>query len=518
MSKICWFDGSDHHLAGACEEEDSDLETDEIEHRISQLVEEKAKFEARLVARLDDSKWIITGIAPFVAAFQQYPDKKVFKRGNFDSIFKKICMWDDWCLRLDLTIICGILILPKNVHEIRNKQKALNQYFNKHYPKLALAQWAAEKGKKALSKISGDNAVAKKLQQGLFSVQHTIALVLTLPDLESYLLQTPTQTTKPSQDPPSSPPDATNRITLGNLEPGCIDEGRSGLDTISQDQDREVTPNHGSGRIEGGRHGLDTISQDQDREVTPNHGSGRIEGGRNGFDTISQDQDREATLNRDSRRIEGGRNGFDTILQQETEVRRPQTDPSPASSQSLPPLNGFTFPPQSLHPTNPQRSTISTQAMSNLRQSRREFTTDANQQQGGRDWHPGQQFSMNQVQDPNQSLNHPNQPLGTAPAATIDSQPDSNTGLFVNFTQVDKGKATKRGKGQGLGSRGRGKRQKLDNLSQDAALNSNAEQPSASTWQGIPVGQQGQAHIQAQSFNVQASLYSPPFQQGRVMI
>lgn len=463
MSKICWFDGSDHHLAGAGEEEDSDLETDEIENRISQLVEEKAKFEARLVARLDDSKWIITGIAPFVAAFQQYPDKKVFKRGKFDSIFKKICMWDDWCLRLDLTIICGILILPKNVHEIRNKQKALNQYFKKHYPKLALTQWAAEKGKKALSKISGDNAVAKKLQQGLFSVQQTIALVLTLPDLELYLLQTPTQTTKPSQDPPSSPPHATNRTTLGNLEPGCIDEGRNGLDTISQDQDREVTPN------------------------------------------------------RDSGRIEGGRNGFDTILQQETEVRRPQTDPSPASSQSLPPLNGFTFPAQSLHPTNPQRSSISTQAMSNLQQSRREFTTDANQQRGGRDWHPGQQFSMNQVQDPNQSLN-PNQPLGTAPAATLDSQPDSNTSLFVNFTQVDKGKATKRRKGQRLGSRGAWKRQKLDNLSQDAALNLNAEQLSASTWQRIPAGQQEQAHAQAQSFNVQASLYSTPFQQGILMI
>jgi hypothetical protein len=155
--------------------------------------------------------------------------------------------------------------------------------------------------------------------------------------------------------------------------------------------------------------------------------------------------------------------------------------------------------------------------MSNLQQSRREFTTDANQQHGGRDWHPGQQFSMNQVQEPNQSLN-PNQPLGTAPAATIDSQPDSNTGLFVNFTQVDKGKATKRGNGQRLGSKGRGKRQKLDNLSQDAALNPNAEHPSASTWQGVPVGQQGQAHLQAQSFNVQASLYSTPFQQGILMI
>jgi hypothetical protein len=490
MSKICWFDGSDHHLAGACEEEDSDLETDEIEHRISQLVEEKAKFEARLVARLDDSKWMITGIAPFVAAFQKYPDKKLFKRVNFDSIFKRICMWDDWCLRLDLTIICGILILPKNVHEIRNKQKALNQYFKKHYPKLALAQWAAEKGKKALSKISGDNAVAKKLQQGLFSVQQTIALLLTLPDLELYLLQTSTQTTKPSQDPPSSLPDATNRTPLGNLEPGCIDEGRNGLDTISQDEDREVTLNHGSERIEGGRHGLDTISLDQDKE---------------------------ATLNRDSGRIEGGHNGFDPILQQETEVRRPQTDPLPASSQSLPPLNGFTFPPQSLHHTNLQRSSISTQAMSNPQQSRREFAIDANQQQGGREWHPGQQFSMNEVQKPNQSLN-PNQSLGTAPAATIDSQPDSNTGRFVDFIHWNRGKATKRGKGQRLTPRGRGKRQKLDNLSQDVALHANAEHCSASSWQILPVGQPGQAHLQAQSFNVQASLYSTPFQQGMLMI
>jgi len=306
-----------------------------------------------------------------------------------------------------------------------NRRLSINTS-KKHYPKLALAQWAAEKGKKALSKISEDNAVAKKLQQ----------------DLESYLLQTPTQTTKPSQDPPSSPPDATNRTTLGNLEPGCIDEGRSGLDTISQDQDRE------------------------------------------------------ATLNRDSGRIEGGRNGFDTILQQEKEVRQPQTDPLPASSQSVPPLNGFTFPPQSLHHTNSQRISISTQAMSNLQQSRREFAIDANQQQGEREWHPGQQFSMNEVQEPNQSLN-PNQSLGTAPAATIDSQLDSNTGLFVNFTQVDRGKATKRGK-----------RQKLDNLSQDVTLHANAEQSSASTWQRIPVGQQGQAHLQAQSFNVQASLYS----------
>jgi hypothetical protein len=512
MSKICWFDGSDHHLAGAGEEEDSDLETDEIEHRISQLVEEKAKFEARLVTRLDDSKWIITGIAPFVAAFQKYPDKKLFKRGNFENIFKKICMWDDWCLRLDLTIICGISILPKNLHEIRNKQKALNQYFKRHYPKLALAQWAAEKGKNALSKISGDNAVAKKLQRGLFSVQQTIALVLTLPDLELYLLQTP-QTTKPSQDPPSSPPDATNRTTPGNLEPGCIDEGRNGFDTISQDQDREATLNHDSGRTEGGRTEHDTISQDQDSEATLNRDSGRIEGGRTEHDTIPQDRDREATLNRDSGRIEGGRNGFDTILQQEAEVRPSQTDPSPASSQSLPPLHGFTFPPQSLHHTNSQRTNISTQGMSNLQQSRHEFAIDSNQQQGGREWHPGQQFSVNQVQEPNQSLN-PNQPLGTAPAATIDSQPDSNTGLFVNFTQVDRGKATKRGKGQRLLSKGQGKRQKLDNLSQDVALNPNAEQSSASTWQRIPVGQQGQGHLQTPSFNVQASLYSTPFQQG----
>ena len=102
-------------------------------------------MEARLGARLDDAKWMITGSPPFVDAFQKYPDKKLLeKRRNFDSILKKICKCDDWCLRLDLTILCRVLILPKKVHEIRDKQNVLDQCFKKCYPKLVLSQWASE--------------------------------------------------------------------------------------------------------------------------------------------------------------------------------------------------------------------------------------------------------------------------------------------------------------------------------------------------------------------------------------
>ncbi|KAH8587644.1 hypothetical protein B0O99DRAFT_694310 [Bisporella sp. PMI_857] len=453
MSKICWFDGSDHHSAGAGEEEDSDLELDEIEHRISQLVEEKAKLEARLEARLDDAKWIITGRAPFVDAFQKYPEKKLLdsshKRRNFDTTLGKICMWNDWCLRLDLTILCCILLGSKKVDEIFDKQKVLNQYFIKRYPKIVLPQWAAERAKRTLSKISKDNAVTKKLRQ----------------DLELHLPQTPTQTTKPTLGPPSSPSAATNRTTPGNPDSGPVDKGRNDFDTTPQDQEREA--------------------------MVGKRVSGSIEGGRSGFDTIPQDQETEATLNRGSGSIEGGRNGFDTILQdQETEARRPQTDPSTASSQSLPPSNGFIFPPPSLHHTDSQRRNTSAQAMSNLAQVGHELAIDLNQYQGGRAWPPGQQFPVNQVQEPHQSLN-PNQPHATAPAATTGSQLNSNTDPFRNFTQDDKGRATRREK-----------RQKLNKLSSAGQVSS------APAWQRMTVGEQRQAHLHAQTIDVQASLYS----------
>lgn len=183
MSKICWFDGSDHHLAGAGKEEDFDLELDEIEHRISQCDKEKGKWLGRLEANLEDAKWLITGRAPFVDAFQKYPEKQFRdssrKRTNFSSNLEKICEWEDWCLRPDLTILCPAVLTPKELDQAYAKQKVLNKYFNKHYPKLVFVEWVAEKAKGTCSKIledNADNAVAKKLQQGLFSLHSSTFL------------------------------------------------------------------------------------------------------------------------------------------------------------------------------------------------------------------------------------------------------------------------------------------------------------------------------------------------------
>jgi hypothetical protein len=73
--------------------------------------------------------------------------------------------------------------------------------------------------------------------------------MLTLPDLELYLLQTSSrQIAKPSQIPPSSPSAApsaalsaaTNQTTLGTRGSESIEGGHNGFDTILQDQEREA--------------------------------------------------------------------------------------------------------------------------------------------------------------------------------------------------------------------------------------------------------------------------------------
>lgn len=127
----------------------------------------------------------------------------------------------------------------------------LNLYFDKYYPNLLIPPWAAQRAKRAIAKISEDRKVAAKSLQGLFSItlQHVAASMLTLPDLELYLLEPSSrQIAKPSQVPPSSPSAApsaalsaaTNQTTLGTRGSENIEGGHNGFDTILQDEEREA--------------------------------------------------------------------------------------------------------------------------------------------------------------------------------------------------------------------------------------------------------------------------------------